>query len=251
MKQSGEGDDDDVHDRREEKRGREHTRNYVSWVWDLLRVSFKRLLLVFHTFVYGKARTQSQAWTRFVDWKTFQNNCWEICLTSLATDREKQMERARGVAVLGNIDRRVTPQHLLAHLSLLGTFVPPCSPSGPLRGLLATSLNDPILISKRRLSIAHCGIYIIRRILRTTHFYIFSTRFTCCCCWAFWGAADKRRWLLDANMTTILAFGVPQREESLKPNWRQWKFIRCFGFWQGCCVVSLFRQRFVSLMLRN
>lgn len=30
MKQSGEGDDDDVDDRREEKGGREHTRNYVS-----------------------------------------------------------------------------------------------------------------------------------------------------------------------------------------------------------------------------
>lgn len=256
MKQSGEGDHDDVDDRREEKRGREHTRNYVSWVWDLLPVSFKRLLLAFHTFVYGKARTQSQAWTavstQFVDWKTFQNNCWEICLTSLATDRERKRESERCSSAGQHWSTSDPAQHPLAYPSLLGTFVPTCSPSGPLRGLLASSLNDPILISKRRLSIAHCGIYIIRRILRTTHFYIFSTRFTCCCCcWAFWGAADKRRWLLDANMTTILAFGVPQRGESLKPNWRQWKFIRCFGFWQGCCVVSLFRQRFVSLMLRN
>lgn len=148
MKQSGEGDDDDddVDDRREEKRGREHTRNYVSWVWDLLRVSFKRLLLAFHTFVYGKARTQSQTWTavstRFVDWKTFQNNCWEICLTSLATDREKQMERARGIAVLGNIDRRVTPHSTLLPTSLL--VVPSC---------------------RHALPLGHWGVYLLRRLM--------------------------------------------------------------------------------------
>lgn len=221
------------------------------------------VLLAFHTFVYGKTRTALVLARSVVDWKTFQNNCWEICLAKV--ERERENERPVQQHWSGEWPRAAPA---LALPLLLDTFAWRADTEGSTSWARRRrrrrlhrqlrSLNDPILISKRRLSIAHCGIYIIRRILRT-HFYIFSTRFSfcccccccccscCCCCRAFWGVADKRRWLLDANMTTILAFGVPQTAPETEDNGNS---FGCFGFWQGCCVVGSFRQRFVSLSLR-